>query len=69
MSGRFLVRHPETGAEYGLSSVAAFKEIYEPQGFEIATDQPNYGDPWEAPAMPGEPPKKPAKAKSDADGE
>lgn len=55
MSGRFLIRHPKTGAEYGLDGAAgvkAFTEQYEPQGFVIPKDQPNFGgDVWAAPEI------------------
>ncbi len=66
MSGRFMIEHKD-GREYGLEGargVKAFKEIYEPQGFKIAKQQPNYGEPWEAPDIPDDdaPAETPAKA-------
>jgi hypothetical protein len=49
MSKRFLIRHPDTGAEYGLTSLKVFTERYKPRGFVIPDDQP---DGWEAPKKP-----------------
>lgn len=58
----FLIRHPVTGEEYAISDAKAFTDIYEPKGFVIPKDQPNYGIPMVAPEI-----KKPA-PKKDADG-
>jgi hypothetical protein len=62
MTKRFLIRHPKTGAEYGLTSVKVFRDRYEPQGFVIPDEQPNG---WEAPAKPA-PSKAAADKKADA---
>lgn len=63
---RFLIRHPETGAEYGLDGaqgVTVFKEVYEPQGFVIPEDQPNYGgDVWEVPKIDDKPARRATRA-------
>jgi hypothetical protein len=43
-----MIRHPKTGEEYGLSSVADYRKHYEARGFVIPDDQPNG---WTAPEV------------------
>lgn len=40
-SNEFMIRHPETGAEFGLHSVDVFTERYQPMGFVVPAEQPH----------------------------
>lgn len=64
MTGEFMIVHPETGEEYGLSDVADFTETYQPRGFVIADPQPNG---WVAPKVPAKAKHKAASEPGDDD--